>query len=119
MIEAGPYAKVCYAAEPDLYHARLLGARVQGARWVVVTPMYDVYVEEIASSNEELIDLRFGGRTTMLPEGLREEDVFSFEPPRAPQVRALLAEASRLAEAEHEARGVAAPLAGLPWGRPT
>lgn len=102
----GDRAYVQHAAEPGRYHARLVLGHVEGAEWVVCTPSFDVYVEEISVESGDMTDVRIGSGSR-LPVGLLEGNVFGFDPPlRAPQVRALLDEGRRLAALERARRGL-------------
>jgi len=113
----GDYVYVTYGEEPELYHTRLLVGHVHQGQWVVVTPTFDVYVEDFGTGNEDIEAIRYGPSTGQLPVGMHTADVFMFAPALVPaQVTALIAEGERLASIERaNLGGVAAPaLAAAP-----
>jgi hypothetical protein len=64
-----------------LYHERLLLAWIVGNSWVVATPDFDVYVEDL-SIGRDIRDLRPRPRHGVLPIGLAGgTDIYSFDPP--------------------------------------
>jgi hypothetical protein len=106
----GEVVYVVYGDEPNLFHARLLTGHIVGASWIVVSPSFDVFEEDISLANPDLEVVRFGRGPGLPPFGLRPEQLFDFTPVLAPaQITALVAEGGRLAGLEQRARGLAVP----------
>ena len=109
----GTWAYLYYDGD-DVWHVRLLLAWCDGAEYVVLSPDYDMFIEEISAANADLGGLRIAGQTTELPVGLAGQPVYAFNPPLSgAQVGDLILEGSRMARAERQARGLA-PAAGAP-----
>ena len=94
-----------------LFHQRMLIGYVDGKDWVIVTPDFDVYVEDFTINDDGAQAVRFGPPTGALPAGLVATQIYMFRPvlSRARKA-ALLSEGQRLAAIEKARRG-------LPQGR--
>ena len=89
-------------------HERLIGAHVDGSEYVVVSPDYDVFIEQLDTNNLDLESFRIAPPGGGLPVGLPGpgEVLYSFTALTAVQETALLAEARELADQERAARGL-------------
>ena len=120
-IAEGDYAYMSYGerrAGRALYHQRFLAAHVEGAEWVVVTPDWDAYIEEITATIDGAVDVRLGGRDGALPAGLTQDMIYGFQGalPQGRRRAALIDEGRRLAAVEVARRGLAKPAAGADAG---
>ena len=96
-LEPGHYALLLYQGE-QRFHARLLLHRLRGSEWIIVTPDYDVYVEDISAGNPDLDAVRVANVDGSAPIGLRDRDIYHFNPmPDAARVRRLIDEGNRMA----------------------
>ena len=96
-LHVGDYVLLLYNGFPNLYHKRLLIGWVNGVDFVVVTPTFDVYTENVTAANADLDDVRvcIGGAR---PAGMAHAQIFDFNPGlTAAQVARLLEEGERLA----------------------
>lgn len=104
---AGDIVFLVYDEAPDVYHARILTGHIEGSSWIVVTPTFDVFEEDISLTNPDLIAARFGRGVGIPPCGVRLDMLYEFNPPftRA-QIIALITEGERLAMLKRQARGL-------------
>ena len=86
---AGDIVFLVYDEAPDLYHSRLLTGHVEGSSWIVVTPTFDVFEEDISLTNPYLIAVRFGRGLGIPPYGVRLDMLYEFNPPPSPKLRSL------------------------------
>ena len=92
----------------DVMHERIVLAWVDAAEYVVVTPTYDVFTEELDVANLDLSSVRVGGVGGRLPVGVEAGATYRFDPPLTQAEHGdLLAEGSRMARAERVGRGLA------------
>ena len=105
-LEPGTWAFLFYGGD-DVWHTRLLIGWVDGAEYVVCTPDFDTFIEEVSSANADLEGLRVGTATYELPVGIGADGVYTFNPPLSVvDVSRLCAEGSRLAATERQQRGL-------------
>ena len=79
-MEAGHLALVDYGEVPRLYHARLLLAPTTGSNWVILTPDYDRYEEQMDHLNGDFADFIFLGAHGVIPAHIPAHEVYSFAP---------------------------------------
>ena len=72
----GEYAWVCY--EGPEHHMRLIGAWVDAGEYVVVSPDYDFFIEQLDAANADLSGLRFGEANGAPPVGLQGQPLYTF-----------------------------------------
>ena len=65
----------------DVMHERIVLAWVDAAEYVVVTPTYDVFTEELDVANLDLSSVRVGGVGGRLPVGVEAGATYRFDPP--------------------------------------
>ena len=117
MTAVGDYAYMQYIGQV-LYHTRLLIGHIGGNEFAIVTPDFDVYIEEIHNTNPDVSDVRLGNANGALPVGVTAATVYNFTPAVGMnQRRLLLTEGARLADAERIARGLP-PAGGAPPAPP-
>ena len=110
--EEGDFALVDYGQIPRLWHQRFLAARVINSEFLVATPDFDMYVEDISLQNNDFEGLRRMIGFGQPPPGLGGATVYGFDNLTAADWQHLRDEGRRLATAERRARGlgpVAAP----------
>lgn len=89
-----------------LWHERYILAAVEPPEFVVVSPDYDVFVEQLDLSNEDISGLRFPPQPGAILQGIG--DTYSFFPqPTDEELVTLTEEGAGLTAAERAARGVA------------
>ncbi len=94
---AGEVVFIAYADAPALFHARLLAGHIVGHSWIVVTPSFGVYEEDVSLANPELETLRFGRAPGLPPFGLLPANLYDFVPALTPaQITVLVAEGGQL-----------------------
>ena len=105
-LRRGKKVLVCYADEPELWHARLLVEQVRGRTWVVATPDLDLYDEELDTAPGDIIGIRVVVVEGTLPVGIGGGQVYDFADgvPDAAQMRRLRLEAKALVELAGAAR---------------
>lgn len=122
-MEAGHLALVDYGEVPRLYHTRLLLAPTTGTNWVILTPDFDRYEEQMDHLNVDFSDFIFLGSQGVIPAHIPAHEVYSFAPMNA----GLLAHHMTLGKVEanaiRQSRGVGpigggAPLAPAPAAAP-
>lgn len=105
-LEPGTWAWLYYSGD-NVWHTRLLLGCVNGAEYVVATPGFDTFIEEISAANADLEGLRVGTKAYELPVGIGVDGVYTFNPPlTAESIARLCAEGARLAAAERQQRGL-------------
>ncbi|CAK0832385.1 unnamed protein product, partial [Prorocentrum cordatum] len=94
-----------------LYHERILLAWVVDSLFIVITPDFDVYIEQIDASNPDLEALRVSDHAGSIPFGLTGAQLYRFRarPAGADLVVNLMAEGRHHARVERAARGLAPP----------
>jgi hypothetical protein len=110
----GEVVYVVYGDDPYCVHARLLTGHVRGSSWVVVSPMFDFFEEDISLENPDLVVVSMGRAPGLPPFEVRPEQLFDFNPVLVPvQITVLVAVGGRLAGREN---GVDTHLRWLPSG---
>eukprot|EP00974_Lingulodinium_polyedra_P106078 10268196-Lingulodinium_polyedra.AAC.1 len=84
-LQQGREVYVRYAGHP-LYHRRHLVARVEWATWVVLTPDFDLYLEELSLRNEDLADVRVIPEDGRPPVGLEGVEAYNLREPIPPNL---------------------------------
>ena len=100
-LDPGTYAYVRYDEQGppgELWHERLILSWVVASLYVVLTPDYDMFIEQLDVANADLSGLRFGAPGGGLPVGLAGGRVYRFAVAPAP------AELVALLQREDEAR---------------
>ena len=74
-------------------HTGLVGLHLVGDTYIIITPDFDVYEEELRIPNADLTAAHCGldGLGSALPPGLNRREVYSFGPISAQQYQGLLA----------------------------
>ena len=122
LVDAGLFAPgdrvlICYGEMVPgrggaLWHVRLVLDHVVNAEYVIATPDFDLYVEELSPNNADLEGVRVSPAAGGLPPGLVGAAVYDFGPISAADLAALISEGKRLGVHERAARGVAPPVVG-------
>ena len=99
-----------------LWHTRMVLDHVHSNDYVVASPDYDIFTEELSLQNPDLEGLRLRPPGGGMPPGLARAPVYGFGPITAPDRIHLLQEGARIAAAERAALGIlpaggAAPVA--------
>lgn len=105
-LEPGEFVLLDCGETPRLWHMRLLLAPIQHTEFIVCTPDFDLFAEEVSLQNEDVSALRIMGRDGHLPPGVAGTAVYSFADPSGFDKAALLLEGRRLAAAERLSRGL-------------
>ena len=104
-IEVGVICLVKYDGFRE-WHQRLVTGHVAASEYVVVTPDFEMFVEELSLGNPDLGGLRVPG-VGEDAVGLPQEHIYGFgQVPRGEQLQQLLNEGHRLATLEREHRGL-------------
>ena len=110
-LEAGTWAWLFYDGD-DVWHTRLIVGWVQDSQYIVFTPDFDTFIEEISIANADLTGLRIGDTHYQLPVGIAADGVYAFNPALTPaDIARLCTEGARSAAAERQQRGLAAGIA--------
>ena len=80
MISEGDICFVNYGEVPPCIHARLVGAHIQNDLFVIITPDYDVYEEQLSNLNPDFTAFHYGGPGlgAAVPAGLNRAHVYAF-----------------------------------------
>jgi hypothetical protein len=98
---------VAYQGYDDLYHERLVLAHVNLTNYVVATPDYDVYTEQLDSANPDLVSFRLAAVPGVLPIGIDMAQTYRFAALSAADEAALIVEGAAVAFQERSALGLA------------
>ena len=106
VLDRGSAAWVHYGAGE--HHARLVGAHVENDEYAVVSPDFDVYVEQLSLNNADLEGIRFSASLDVRPRGVPAAGsvLYTFAPLAAADVSELLAEGDQVANLERAHRGL-------------
>ena len=96
---------VCYDGFGE-YHERLILAHIGGSSYLVATPDWNIFVEQLDMANPDITAFRIGPAAGGLPVGINAGDVYGFGPLSAADRAALLAEGVERADQERAALGV-------------
>lgn len=114
----GTMAYVSYVGDGDLFHERLAVGWVEVSEYVVLTPDFDWYIEQLDAGNGELSGLRVGDTSGAVPLGLTGEDVYSFQVrPSGAALDALAVDARAAARRFLPRSAPRSPAAGARGGR--
>ena len=109
---------VDYGEQPPVVHSRLLAAHVQRSTWVIVTPDFDIYEEQLDDQNPDVsaVFQGGGGFGAALPAGINSAHVYGFRPMTAVQYQQVLTQARQYAASLRVQLGLPPP--GLPAAVP-
>lgn len=112
---------ICYLEYQDaagnglgLFQERLVASHIQDDEYMIVTPDFDIYVEQLSALNNDLNRFRLPGAGGGLPPGIPEESIYGFGMVSRVTTQQLLAEARHAAEGERRARGLGAAAPAAP-----
>jgi hypothetical protein len=109
-----PFRVVLVRYDDALFHERLLCGQVAGSEWVICTPDFDFYVEQLDLQNVDLSGIRFYGSVGGLPVGIAAGGVYCFPPATVREIWDLVDEGRQLAIQERQARGIGLAAPALP-----
>lgn len=114
-LEPGSYAYVFYGGD-DVWHQRLVLSWVAAGEYVIATPDWDIFIEQLDAGNADLEGLRFGDAAGTLPVGLAAQPMYAFAlKPAGLELAGLIREGEAHSRTERLARGlVGAPGVGGP-----
>ncbi|CAK0893133.1 unnamed protein product [Prorocentrum cordatum] len=106
VLDRGSAAWVHYGAGE--HHARLVGAHVENDEYAVVTPDFDVFVEQLSFNSGDLEGVRFSASIDVRPRGAPAPGsvLYTFAPLATADISELLAEADQVANLERVHRGL-------------
>jgi hypothetical protein len=113
LIRPGRRVFVAYLGYEDLYHERLVLAHVNLTNYVVATPDYDVFTEQLDTANPDLVAFRMATVAGALPLGIQAAQTYRFAALSAADEAALIAEGAAVAVQERGALRLAAGGAGI------
>lgn len=102
LVDVGHQALLLYDMVDDpLWHARLLLAPIGHDWWVVLSPDYDIFPEQLSIGNTDLAAIRFRADSRAIPLGIAADSLYDFnEYPRGRDLAHLTFEGRALAAAE-------------------
>ena len=114
MIAEGDICFVNYGEVPPCIHARLVGAHVHADTWVIITPDFDIYEEQLSNMNPDYTAFHHGGPGlgAAVPAGLNPAHVYSFAAMSAIDYQRLMNQARLYAAGLRVGMGL--PPAGAP-----
>ena len=101
-MEVGKYVYIKYQGH-DLWHERLLLARVGsvGAKWIILTPDRDMYLEDFGAQNDDVEGLRLPLPASGRPPGVPDAETYNFrQKPDGPELAELRGSGNLLAVGE-------------------
>jgi hypothetical protein len=90
-----------------VWHERIALAQVQGSEWVVCSPDFELFVEQLDRTNPDLDGFRLAPLAGGLPLGVAAGDVYGFGAVTAAELLQLIEEGGELAIQERLVRGLA------------
>eukprot|EP00438_Fugacium_kawagutii_P011539 Skav230147 [mRNA] locus=scaffold1301:267704:272380:+ [translate_table: standard] len=102
-------AYVEYTGYPGVVHARLLLSLVEGTEWIILTPDYDRYPEDLHIGNPDFSQF-FHIPDGSLPPGIPARNIYAFAPMTAREYAQHMHDGRADRDAELGRRGLAAPL---------
>jgi hypothetical protein len=105
ILSTGSVVLLGYVGE-DMFHERLVIGYVAGSEYVVVTPDFDIFVEQLDLANADLSAIRFPTTGGGLPIGIQAGGIYQFAQMSAGEKSALLEEGGRYARVERAQRGL-------------
>ena len=106
-VPVGRAAYVNYHGAPDEWHERVILGHVQDNSYVIVTPDFDIYVEDLQSDVNNAA-VRFCLADNQLPHGIDPNEVYGFPAITPVQRTRLLEEGALLTKQEKRRRGIGA-----------
>ena len=110
-LEVGTVVYLNYVGNPNEWHERVILGHVDTNAYMVVTPTFDFFAEDIPL-DAHVASFRIAGSGGALPLGIDPNEVFGFDPLSAAQRQGLFKEGRRLTAQEQIRRGVAVGAAG-------
>ena len=108
----GAIAYVCYVGD-DLWHERVV---VGNAEYVVCSPDFDIFIEQLDAGNADLSGIRYSDETGGLPVGMTGAQAYSFTVRVGGlQLVGLLREGEAHARTERLGRGLAGAAGAAPF----
>ena len=104
-IQPGQKLFLCYVGDP-LYHERLVLAHVHASTFIVATPDFDVFPEQLDRLNPDLDAFRLVPRGVDIPVGLEQQNLYRFRALSAQQEQQLMEEGLAMAAQERAALGL-------------
>lgn len=109
-MEGGHICFLNYGEVPVVWHTRVILAPTTADNYVVLTPDYDIYEEQLSMANADLVDFHYGGADGHLDPRIPVGSVYAF----APMTPAELARFTQQGRAQANALRAAAGLPFLP-----
>ena len=109
LLRPGRRVYVSYVGFEEETHERVVLAHVQANIYMVATPDWDVFAEQLDSTNIDLASVRIGPEGGGLPVGLLPAAVYGFTALGDADLRSLIEEGAQGAAFEKQARGLGAP----------
>ena len=96
----------------DVWHERMICGCVQNDEYLIVTPDFEFFVEQLSVHNSDLDGFRVQAPGGVLPLGIDAGSVYGFRPPNGAERAQVLAEGLQLADGERLGRGLGGAGAG-------
>jgi hypothetical protein len=98
-----------------MWHQRLVLCWVAAGEYVVATPDWDIFIEQLDAGNPDFEGLRYGDAAGTLPVGLAAQPMYAFAlRPSGADLAGLLFEGAAHARTERLARGLVGAIGGGP-----
>eukprot|EP00438_Fugacium_kawagutii_P035321 Skav206911 [mRNA] locus=scaffold808:332320:333552:+ [translate_table: standard] len=110
IIPVGSLAFIDYGEVPRCVHTRLIVGHIEADEYQILTPDFDCYIEQISSTNGDIVQFWLGQAGGGIPAGVPNRSVYGFRPMSANEFANRLAAGAALADAERQRRGL--PVAG-------
>ena len=122
MINEGDLVFLDYGEVPQVVHSRLVAGHVQNDVYVIVTPDYDIYEEQLSNLNPDVVGYFYGGPGlgARPPIGVNPARVYGFRAMTAIEYQRLMQQGRTYANGLRTALGIpvigaaAAPVAAAP-----
>ena len=111
-MHSGEIAYLRYHGDPGVVHTRVIVGQVQDDEYMIITPDYDIYVEELAMHNPDLAYL-WRSPDGRVPRGLPGHQIYGFAPMTAAEYARLMQAGRAELDAELARRGLAGPGAAV------
>ena len=79
-MESGHIAFLDYGEIPQIWHTRVLLAPTTADNFVILTPDFDIYEEQMSLLNSDLLDFHYGGADGALAARIAPASVYGFAP---------------------------------------
>ena len=107
---AGGLALLNYGEPGPVWHTRALLAHAGGSNWAILTPDWDVYIEELSDTNPDLTGFYYCGPGGAVPAHIDPNHIYGFQPLTPAQLGAFQLQGQVMANA-HLGQVPAAPAA--------